>query len=160
MRILVCGGRDYSNRHRVFAALDKFDAKHLVSLVIHGAARGADTCAAEWAARRCVHTAPFPADWKTHGRGAGPIRNQQMLDHGKPDAVVAFPGGAGTADMVRRAKAAGLPVWEVPAQLVPNSGSRIVLQTATDCPKPAVKESLTTGQPIEIQGSDGGRDRD
>ena len=53
-----------------------------------------------------------------------------------------------------------MPLPAPPAQILPNSGSRIVPQTAPDCPKPAVKESLTTGQPIEIQGSDGGRDRD
>ena len=46
------------------------------------------------------------------------------------------------------------------AQSMPNSGSRIVPQTDPDCPKPAVKESLTTGQPIEIPSADGGRDRD
>ena len=56
----------------------------------------------------------FPADWIRHGRAAGPIRNEQMLREGCPDLVVAFhddPGlGRGTADMVRRALAAGVPV--------------------------------------------------
>jgi len=55
----------------------------------------------------------FLANWRTHGKAAGPIRNQQMLDEGRPHLVVAFPGGTGTADMVRRAKAAGVPVMEV-----------------------------------------------
>jgi hypothetical protein len=55
----------------------------------------------------------FPADWDTHGRAAGPIRNQRMLDVGKPDFVIAFPGGHGTANMVRKAKAAGVQVLEV-----------------------------------------------
>ena len=50
----------------------------------------------------------FPADWKVRGRAAGHIRNQQMLDEGRPHLVVAFPGGRGTADMVRRARAAGI----------------------------------------------------
>jgi ABC-type sugar transport system substrate-binding protein len=36
-----------------------------------------------------------------------------MLDEGKPDIVVAFPGGTGTADMVRRARKAGVVVIEV-----------------------------------------------
>jgi hypothetical protein len=43
---------------------------------------------------------------------AGPIRKQQMLDEGKPDLVVAFPGGRGTAHMVRIARAAGIEVIE------------------------------------------------
>ena len=46
-------------------------------------------------------------------RGAGPERNARMLAEGRPDLVVAFPGGTGTADMVRRAKAAGVRVVEV-----------------------------------------------
>jgi hypothetical protein len=52
----------------------------------------------------------YVAQWKKHGRAAGPIRNQRMLDKGKPDLVVAFPGGRGTADMIRRAERAGVPV--------------------------------------------------
>jgi hypothetical protein len=45
----------------------------------------------------------FPANWKVYGRAAGPIRNMKMLLEGKPDLVVAFPGGIGTADMVKKA---------------------------------------------------------
>jgi hypothetical protein len=53
-------------------------------------------------------------DWKTHGKAGGPIRNQMMLDDYKPQVVIAFPGGSGTADMVRRAHATqGIDVIEV-----------------------------------------------
>ena len=52
----------------------------------------------------------MPADWTKHGKAAGPIRNQKMLDE-CPDLVVAFPGGKGTADMVRRAMKAGIDCW-------------------------------------------------
>lgn len=55
----------------------------------------------------------YPADWKRDGRGAGPIRNQRMIDEGKPHIVIAFPGGKGTADMVMRAEMAGIPVVKV-----------------------------------------------
>lgn len=106
MRVLVCGGRDYRNDavvHRVLRLVNP-------SLVIHGAAAGADLLSARWAERFGVRTMAFPADWKTHGRSAGPIRNSQMLAEGKPDVCVAFPGGRGTADMVRRCMAAGVRV--------------------------------------------------
>jgi len=53
------------------------------------------------------------ANWAGLGRKAGPIRNQEMLDQGRPNMVVAFPGGRGTADMVRRARGAGVEVIEV-----------------------------------------------
>jgi hypothetical protein len=52
-------------------------------------------------------------EWDELGKKAGPLRNQRMLDEGKPDLVVAFPGGGGTKDMVRRAVKAGVSVHEV-----------------------------------------------
>ncbi|HVM95122.1 MAG TPA: hypothetical protein VMT89_01980, partial [Candidatus Acidoferrales bacterium] len=59
---------------------------------------------------RGVKRLGFMADWRRNGRAAGPIRNQQMLTEGKPDLVVAFPGGRGTRDMVNKAKAANVAV--------------------------------------------------
>lgn len=111
-RVLVCGGREYNDMGRVFWALDTVAMKcGGVSAVIHGGARGADALAASWAALRGVRDEHYPPDWVAHGKAAGPLRNQRMLDEGKPDAVVALPGGHGTADMVRRAEAAGIPIW-------------------------------------------------
>jgi hypothetical protein len=85
-----------------------------VTLLIEGGASGADRLAGQWAAEHDVPTLRMNADWKKYGRGAGHIRNQQMLDE-KPELLVAFPGGKGTADMVRRARKAGLPVILVEA---------------------------------------------
>jgi hypothetical protein len=78
--------------------------------IIHGNARGADTMAADWATQMAIEVQSFPADWAAHGVFAGPHRNQQMLDDGKPELVVAFPTrkSTGTWDMVRKAKKAGV----------------------------------------------------
>jgi hypothetical protein len=113
MRVLVCGGRNYDDEARVFAALDAVHRKHGISLLIEGGASGADACGLIWAVRNRVATKTIEANWAQYGRSAGPKRNQRMLDEGRPEAVVAFPGGQGTADMVRRAKKANVPVWEV-----------------------------------------------
>jgi hypothetical protein len=127
-RVLVCGGQDYEDRDAAFAALDRADRKRRITVVIHGAYRGADTLADQWGARRMREVLPFPADWDRLGSQAGPVRNQRMLDEGRPHAVIALPGaGGGTAGMVRRARAAGLPVWEpAPAAL-----ARMVNQNAS-----------------------------
>lgn len=109
-RLLVCGSRDYTDRERVWSVLDRVNAKRPLGVVIHGAARGADTLAGEWAEEREVEVWRFPAKWGEEGRAAGHLRNQRMLDVGQPQGVVAFPGGAGTEDMVKRAKAAGVTV--------------------------------------------------
>jgi hypothetical protein len=81
--------------------------------IIHGGASGADKAADEWAIINLTGLEVFPADWEKHGKSAGSIRNQKMLHEGKPDIVVAFPGGAETADMVRKAKRTGVPVREI-----------------------------------------------
>lgn len=113
MRVLVCGGRDYSDKVKLWTTLSQIHARDGIACIIHGAASGADTLAEDWAAARNVGRHRFPAQWDKQGKAAGPIRNQAMIDRGLPDIVIAFPGGAGTADMVRRAKAAGVKVMEV-----------------------------------------------
>lgn len=105
MRILVCGGRDYDDWKTLYAALDALEKP---CALIEGGARGADRLAREWAAANRVPVLTFNAEWETYGRAAGPIRNQRMLMEGKPDIVIAFPGGAGTANMIRQARAAGI----------------------------------------------------
>lgn len=107
MRILVCGGRDYQDVNRIASVLSEYSDKDVT--IIHGGARGADTLAGEWAMRFAKDVVVFKADWDKYGKAAGAIRNQQMLDEGKPDMVIAFPGGRGTADMVRRAKNTNIP---------------------------------------------------
>jgi hypothetical protein len=92
-----------------------------IELLIHGAARGADSLAAAWAHDCHVPQLGVRADWNKHGRAAGPIRNQIMLDEGKPHLVIAFPGGTGTADMVRRARAAKVRVISVPQKGIEQS---------------------------------------
>jgi hypothetical protein len=117
-RVLVCGGRSYEDRSRVFHVLDKaLRAATLAErpfVLIHGGAKGADTLSGLWAASRQVNDVRvYKADWETHGRGAGPIRNKLMLTDGKPHVIIAFEGGNGTADMIRQGKKAGIPVYEV-----------------------------------------------
>jgi hypothetical protein len=111
MKILVCGGRHYSDRETVFAVLDRVACKHPDLVIIQGGARGADRLAWSWANSRGIETRTFVADWENQGKAAGTIRNKRMLEVGRPDAVIAFPGGVGTAHMVRIANAAKLPVW-------------------------------------------------
>lgn len=113
-RILVCGGRDYKDRTRVHATLE--DYPHLTHLA-QGGASGADALARQWcervAKKRAIVCVTYPADWKKMGKRAGPARNQRMIDEFQPELVIAFPGGIGTADCVRRAEAAGITVRRI-----------------------------------------------
>lgn len=116
-RVLVCGGRDYCDAKRIWSVLDHYLREgDDFECLMHGAARGADTIAGEWATARGVQVLSFPADWNGLGNSAGPTRNAQMLREGKPTLVIAFPGGRGTADMTGRARRAGVPVLEILAK--------------------------------------------
>lgn len=110
MKVLVCGGRDFTDYvtvNRVLSAyFNNFCNGNME--IIHGGARGADTLAGLFAKMFGLKCHIFPAEWDSYGKGAGPIRNQKMLDEGKPTIVIAFPGGADTADMIKRAKKAGI----------------------------------------------------
>lgn len=117
--VLVCGGRDYRDKSRVYEVLDGLHVIEPIGLVIEGGQRtwspeegrfigGADHWAHKWAAERGVGAMTVRADWKKHGRAAGPMRNKRMLEHA-PDLVVCFPGGRGTKNMREQAEAAGFP---------------------------------------------------
>lgn len=108
MRVLVCGGRNYDDKAKLEAELDKLNPK----LVIHGGCSGADTLAEDWAWYAGVKTIVFAYEHR-FGKAGGPIRNAKMLELSRPDLVLAFPGGKGTADMVRRAEQAGVQVRRV-----------------------------------------------
>jgi predicted Rossmann-fold nucleotide-binding protein len=112
-RVVVCGGRDYADRDRLFRELDRLLRRLKDPIICTGAAKGADALAEQWAYSRMHTVKRFHADWDKYGKSAGPRRNEQMIDFAaerRPAFCVAFPGGPGTADCVRQARAAGLIV--------------------------------------------------
>lgn len=113
--VLVCGGRDFADQRLLVRTLEGVLKGPGIGVLVQGGARGADTLAANWGRMRGLAVVTVMADWEREGRAAGPIRNQRMLDEHHPDLVIAFPGGKGTADMVRRARAGGYKVTEIPA---------------------------------------------
>jgi len=120
MKVLVCGDRNYVDKKYLTKMLNHFDDlfyEHSLyewTGIIEGGARGADTLAGEWATSAGIPLEVFPANWEAHGKAAGPIRNQQMLDEGGPGLVIAFHTNIreskGTLDMITRANKAKIPV--------------------------------------------------
>ena len=117
MRVLVCGGRDFNDYNLLSSYLVELFVKSLLVpedvTIISGHARGADKLGERFANANECKLLIFPADWDKFGKSAGFIRNQRMIDEGKPDLVVALPGGRGTQDMIKRAKKHGIKVIEV-----------------------------------------------
>jgi predicted Rossmann-fold nucleotide-binding protein len=115
MRVLVCGGRNYSDTGRVISTLENIHTGCKITCLIEGGATGADEAANRWARASRIMFQTFPADWRKYGKAAGAIRNALMLSEGRPDLVIAFPGGAGTANMVKLAKYNATKVMEIKA---------------------------------------------
>ena len=104
MKTVIAGGRDYRLTEDDFRWLDTLG----ITSVITGGARGVDTGAFDWAWSRRIPVQSFPADWKSYGPAAGPIRNAEMAQ--RAEQCVLFPGGRGTASMRREAEKRGLKI--------------------------------------------------
>lgn len=128
--VLVCGGRDFGlveeEYYWIISHLDRLASERWPRLppdeygnwlpdvrIVTGGAKGVDQVAIDWAVVNWVYFTEYPAKWDLLGQAAGPIRNQEMLDQEKPNVVVAFPGGKGTANMVKLAKKAGVPIIQI-----------------------------------------------
>lgn len=120
MRVLACGGRTVRDIRWVFREMDKIHDAAPITLLIEGGQvsydketgerYGADYLCSRWADSRQVPKVTERADWKAHGKNAGPRRNRLMLEKWIPERVVAFPGGKGTVNMIAQARAAGVEV--------------------------------------------------
>lgn len=109
MIILVTGSRDFNDGSLMENAL--LNIAHGDVVVLHGGAKGADSLAGKIAQFHEWEVREFPAQWDVHGKAAGPIRNQKMVDE-KPDVALAFPVGksTGTRDCMARVRKAGIPL--------------------------------------------------
>ena len=119
LRVLVTGGRDFTDAVVIKEAL--MDIEQRPDLIIHGDAAGADRVAGQVAAMLGLDVWKFPANWARYGKSAGPRRNYQMIQEGRPTLVLAFPGGAGTANMIKQASKAGLTIRRITAEPVMKS---------------------------------------
>lgn len=118
MRLIIAGGRDYLLTQGDYAKLDTIHREHRVIQVVSGRAPGADTCGELWAKRNHIPVQPFPAKWRKPGPTdgaevvdyeAGKARNTEMANYAT--ALAAFPGGTGTADMLKKAHARDLKIF-------------------------------------------------
>lgn len=116
-RVIITGSRKYEWKHRVWAYLDAMLAYHPDLLVVHGGClSGADAWAQAWATEHNSPTEVHPADWDTHERSAGPIRNSEMANGGAEQCGAFWlpthdrKVNRGTRDMCTKAWRAGIPV--------------------------------------------------
>lgn len=113
MKLIIAGGRDYQ-----FDEEDEFilnailgSGNRRITEVVSGGAKGADRGGELWAKHWNIPIKRFPADWDKHGKKAGPIRNEEMAKYA--DAVILFPGGRGTANMLVNAIKHDLKIYDL-----------------------------------------------
>jgi hypothetical protein len=126
--ILVTGGRDWpsvksfssdatsvARRRLLEATLHECGPSEKLVFVVGDCPTGVDHAVLCWCRKNGVHYARVAALWNVHGPSAGPRRNQAMVDMVTElnGSVLAFPGGRGTDDCVRRARTAGLAVRRI-----------------------------------------------
>lgn len=120
LRVLVFGSRDWTDREAVDREVTSIAerTRGQVITIVHGGARGADRMAGAAARKHRLRELVYPAQWARLGRRAGPTRNQQMIDEGRPHSAIGFvfvdddgrPATPGSRDMYRRLRTAGIPV--------------------------------------------------
>lgn len=108
MKTIIAGGRDYKFCKEDLLFLRTI--KDEVTEVVSGGAKGADSEGEKWAVYHDIPIELFEANWKEHGRSAGPIRNEQMAMYA--DAVVLFSGGKGTKNMYNNAIKYNLKIYD------------------------------------------------
>jgi hypothetical protein len=114
MRIIVNGGRNYSDLTLVEPELTKLHRYTPIDVVIHGCS-GAHAGAVEhWARSRGIPIVRYPPNWERFGHRSEMLRNMFMIKDSRPDLLVAFPGGENTADLIQRAVNTGIAVLKIP----------------------------------------------
>lgn len=130
MRIVVTGGREFTDKSIIHGCLDYINSLRKITCVRHGGANGVDKICGEWAKNNSIAEEIYHPDWHNfhspdavvkisptgnkYNAKAGHDRNQKMLDDTPiPDLCVPFPGGRGTKDMLKRMLKSGIPVYEV-----------------------------------------------
>jgi hypothetical protein len=110
MKTIIAGSRSAS-REDVSNAMRNCPFTYLVSTVISGTARGADTFGEDWALANEINIVRFPADWAKFKRAAGPIRNKEMAEFGEALIAVWDGRSPGTKNMIKNARHLGLKVY-------------------------------------------------
>lgn len=115
-KILVTGSRNwlYDQANIIHCVLDACEEAYGRFHLIHGGCKGVDAMSGSYAFCREMIVTCVPAQWGIHGIKAGPVRNQYMLDKGKPNLVIAFhdklASSKGTGHMVKISREANIPV--------------------------------------------------
>ena len=112
MKLIIAGGRDIETvAGLIFHTIDHF--KLFPTEIVSGGARGVDKEGEWYAAQQKKPVRRFIADWNTHNRAAGPIRNKAMAEYGDVLLLIWNGESRGSASMKEEMEKLGKPIYEV-----------------------------------------------
>lgn len=109
MKTIIAGGRDYHNYDTLLEAIEESQFK--ISTVVSGGATGVDALGERYSEEMNLPLQIYRADWETHGRAAGPIRNRKMAENAEALIAVWDGQSRGTKNMIETAQKKGLLVY-------------------------------------------------
>ena len=116
MKLIIAGGRDFT--YISTPMIDSFlEVHHIyyrnIEQVVSGGASGVDTAGENFANTLDIEIERFPADWKAHGKAAGPIRNKQMAEYADTLLLIWDGESRGSASMKNEMLKLKKPVYEI-----------------------------------------------
>lgn len=118
MKLIIAGGRDLFITNQFLDAI--FDYHFPVDIyeeypdkIVSGKCEGIDFCGEEWAKSRNISIKSFPADWKRHGKSAGPIRNSQMAEYADALLLIWDGKSRGSSSMKEEMEKLDKPIYEI-----------------------------------------------
>lgn len=112
MKLIIAGSRTLELQPELISGLIDL-LKLNPSEIVSGKAKGVDVSGERYAYYELLPMKPFPADWETHGKAAGPIRNKQMADYADVLLLIWDGQSRGSANMKKTMAALGKPVYEI-----------------------------------------------
>jgi len=111
MKTIIAGSRDFESYAILYAVMQSVPWE--ITEVVSGCARGVDTMGENWAGDNRVPVKKFPAEWKTYGKCAGYLRNNEMANYADALVAIRFQGSKGTLHMLDLADQANLKIYKV-----------------------------------------------
>ena len=133
IRLIVAGCRWFQDYQLLSGVLDQLLSKKIGVAeiqIVSGLANGADTLGERYAKEKGYSVKQFKADWETHGKSAGPVRNEEMAAYATHCVCFWDGTSAGTNDMIQRANAHGLKIRVITIEKRSQEDSATATETA------------------------------
>lgn len=101
-KVIVAGSRGIYNYNVVANAIN--ESKFKIDELVCGGAQGVDLLGKKYAEKHGIPVKMFPADWDTHGKAAGYLRNKEMAEYATHLIAIWDGESRGTKMMIDLAK--------------------------------------------------------